>query len=347
MPADQNPGDTPIRVLVSDNTPIHTQLLGDALRRDRRLEVLIAGPRARDLVDAAVKNQIQVAIVSCSLEEEPLRGLEIVRELRTTLPAARTVVLMDSAKREIVVEAFRAGARGIFSRSESLETLGKCVRRVHDGQTWASSEQMGFAIDALASSPSVRAVGANGLDLLSKREMDVVRCLADGLSNREIAERLGLSQHTIKNYLFRVFDKVGVSSRMELLFLALKQPGTRLPAVPKADNSTATESPENALAECCREAEEGIPTAQMELARMHSEGKGVARDAVAAYMWYLVSERTSLDLKDEIGSAKRKLAEILTAEQIIEAQRKAAEKFRKSSRPAGLPARAVPNRLNL
>ena len=349
MPADHNPGDAPIRVLVSDNTPIHTQLMGEALRRDRRLEVFTTGPRGRDVVDAAVKGQIHIGIVSCSLEEEPLRGLEIVRELRANLPAARAVVLMDSTKREMVVEAFRAGARGIFSRNESLETLGKCVRRVHAGQIWASSEQMGFAIDALAASPNVRAVSADGMDLLSKRELDVVRCLADGLSNREIAERLGLSQHTIKNYLFRVFDKLGVSSRMELLFLALKQPGSlRRSSAVAAGSPPEPQAGENSLAICCREAEEGIPTAQMKLARMHSEGKGVARDAVAAYMWYLISERTSLDLKDEIGSAKRKLAEILTAEQIVEAQRKAAEKFKRASRPAVFTtAGTVPNRINV
>ena len=66
---------------------------------------------------------------------------------------------------------------------------------------------------------------ANGLSLLSKREMDVVRSLAEGLTNREIAQRLGLSQHTIKNYLFRVYDKLGVSSRLELLFMTLTQAG--------------------------------------------------------------------------------------------------------------------------
>jgi DNA-binding CsgD family transcriptional regulator len=71
----------------------------------------------------------------------------------------------------------------------------------------------------------VRAVDSNGLSLLSKREMDVVRSLAEGLTNREIAERLGLSQHTIKNYLFRVYDKLGVSSRLELLFMTLTQSG--------------------------------------------------------------------------------------------------------------------------
>ena len=84
---------------------------------------------------------------------------------------------------------------------------------------------MSFAVEALAASPVVRAVDANGLSLLSKREMDVVRSLAEGLTNREIAERLGLSQHTIKNYLFRVYDKLGVSSRLELLFMTLTQAG--------------------------------------------------------------------------------------------------------------------------
>ena len=82
-------------------------------------------------------------------------------------------------------------------------------------------------MEALATSPVVRAVDANGLSLLSKREMDVVRSLAEGLTNREIAERLGLSQHTIKNYLFRVYDKLGVSSRLELLFMTLTQAGAK------------------------------------------------------------------------------------------------------------------------
>ena len=87
------------------------------------------------------------------------------------------------------------------------------------------------------SSPTVRAVDANGLNLLSKRELEVVRCLAEGLTNREIADRLGLSQHTIKNYLFRVFDKLGVSSRLELLFMTLAQPIVPQLAGPAFENA--------------------------------------------------------------------------------------------------------------
>src|SRR5881409_3294847 len=73
-----------------------------------------------------------------------------------------------SSKREIIVQAFRAGARGIFSRHESVETLAKCIRSVHQGQIWANSQQLSFAVEALAASPMVRAVDANGLNLLSK-----------------------------------------------------------------------------------------------------------------------------------------------------------------------------------
>jgi DNA-binding CsgD family transcriptional regulator len=81
-----------------------------------------------------------------------------------------------------------------------------------------------FAVEALASSPKIRAVDAHGLNLLSKRELEAIRGLSEGLTNREIAERLGMSEHTVKNYLFRVFDKLDVSGRVELLFMVHMNP---------------------------------------------------------------------------------------------------------------------------
>src|ERR1700722_1659873 len=234
MQSNQGSGRETIRVLVADDTRIHTQLLADALRRDQQLEVISPPTRSRDLVETVRLHRVKVVVLSSNLDEEPLRGFELLRELRASDPGILAIMLLDSSKREAVLQAFRAGARGIFSRHDSLETLSKSIRSVCDGQIWANSEQLSFAVEALATSPVVRAVDSSGLSLLSKREMDVVRSLAEGLTNREIAARLGLSQHTIKNYLFRVYDKLGVSSRLELLFMTLTQGGT-----PHAAKTTA------------------------------------------------------------------------------------------------------------
>ena len=223
MSSSHSSGSEMIRVLVADDTRIHTQLLADALRRDRQLDVISTPARSRDFVETVRLHKVDVVVLSSNLDEEPLRGFEVLRQLRASNADLLAIMLLDSSKREMVLQAFRAGARGIFSRHDSVEILCKCIRSVREGQIWANSQEMTFAVEALATSPTVRAVDANGLSLLSKREMDVVRSLSEGLTNREIAERLGLSQHTIKNYLFRVYDKLGVSSRLELLFMTLTQ----------------------------------------------------------------------------------------------------------------------------
>ena len=215
-----------IRVLVADDTRIHTQLLADALRRDRDLEVISPMVHSRDLVETAKLQEVEVVVLSSNLDEEPLRGFELLRQLRASQPGIVAVMLLESSKRDAVLQAFRSGARGIFSRHDSLEMLSKCIRSVRHGEIWATSQQMAYAVEALESSPMVRTVDSNGLSLLSKRELEVVRSLAEGLTNREIAVRLGLSQHTIKNYLFRIYDKMGVSSRIELLFMTLHEHGS-------------------------------------------------------------------------------------------------------------------------
>ncbi len=216
-------GGTPIRVFVADNSPIHTQLVADGLKRDPSLQVIVPVSDCSGLVTEVMASDVDVLVISANLDDQPSGGLEILQELRTSFPGIRAVVLLHSSKRELIVDAFRAGARGIFSRQGSIEMLMKAVRCVHEGQIWANSREMSLAVEALANSRMVRPMNANGLNQLSRREMDVVRCLAEGMSNREIAERLQLSQHTIKNYLFRVFDKLGVSSRTELLFMTLNQ----------------------------------------------------------------------------------------------------------------------------
>lgn len=335
MALEQNIAQDSIRVLVADNTRMHTQLLADALRRDRRLEVLGSASHSRDLVDAVTTHKIAVVVLASNLDEEPERGLEVLRELHNSRPDTRAVMLLDSSKREAVVEAFRAGARGLFSRHESLETLSKCVRTVYEGEVWANSQQILFAIEALASSPAMRTIGADGLSLLSRRELDVVHCLAEGLTNREIAERLGLSQHTIKNYLFRVFDKLGVSSRLELLSLTLSQsPGSSAGSPSVAERSApGARGDRSDFDSLQKAAEEGSPAAQLSLVQMYLQGKGATKDMLSAYAWCLVSERTSLEMQEKIAAAKKHLTEFLTAEQMTEAQHQAWQRLKRLSSP--------------
>jgi len=328
----QRAGDRRIRVLVADNTQIHTQLLADALKREPGLDVIRAESDSHTLVATAAEYKADVLLVSSNLDEEPHRAFEVLRELRASHPAIRAVMLLDSSKREPILHAFRAGARGIFSRHDSIESLCKCVRSVHEGQIWANSLQMSFAVEALASSPTPRAVDANGLDLLSKREMEVVRSLAEGLTNREIAERLGLSQHTIKNYLFRVFDKLGVSSRVELLFMTLSQASPTQSLLPSlwANPINGDRHDEAALAIYQKAAEQGLPAAQLALAHTHSARPSGPKDLVNAYMWYLI-------VNEQIIRAKDDLNKTMTMEQLFEAEQRAAEWMRKTKKAPSSP----------
>jgi len=209
-----------IRVLAADSTRMNSQLLASALERDKRFQVLEPVSDSRGIVGAVLKDKPGVVVISAELDDDPRKGFEIARELYTMRVETRVVMLLDVSERTQVVEAFRAGARGVFSRSESLKSLAKCIHCVNSGQVWANSKELRFLLDALGEALPMRVIDARGAALLSRREQEVVRCVAEGLSNREIAQRLGLTEHTVKNYLFRIFDKLGVSKRVEVVLYA-------------------------------------------------------------------------------------------------------------------------------
>lgn len=210
-----------LNVLVADSTPLTGNLITDALRRDRKLSVVNA---TRDSVLATASSWApHVLILSEALEGMPGRGFEVLTEIRNAIPETRVVMLLDSAQRDLVVEAFRRGARGVFCRSDSLSMLTRCVHRVHEGQLWISGYQLEYLLETLDATLSTRLVNAQGTVLLSKREEEVTRCLVAGLTNRAIAQELKISQNTVKNYLFRIFNKLGVSSRIEVVLYAASQ----------------------------------------------------------------------------------------------------------------------------
>ena len=214
-------GSKTLRVLVADSTLLTGSLIADALRRDRKLSVTNAANNS--ILDEASTLSPDVIILSETLGGTPGKGFEVLTELRAAVPRTRVVILLDSPQREMVVEAFCKGARGVFCRSDSLTMLTRCVHRVQEGQLWISGAQLEFLLETLAQAPSTRIVDTRGGNLLSKREQDVVRWLAEGNTNREIALKMNISANTVKNYLFRIFNKLGVSSRVEVVIYAASQ----------------------------------------------------------------------------------------------------------------------------
>jgi DNA-binding NarL/FixJ family response regulator len=155
-------------------------------------------------------------LIGANLQDGSLAGFEVVGRLRNRHPEIRAVLLLDSADRASVVDAFRAGAKGIFSRDDSLGTLCRCVQNVHAGQTWATSEQIEAVLEVFARIAPLLLPDKTKIPL-SRREREVAELVAEGLSNREISAQLRLSQHTVKNYLFQIYGKLGMSSRVDLV----------------------------------------------------------------------------------------------------------------------------------
>jgi two-component system nitrate/nitrite response regulator NarL len=216
------------RVLAADSTSMGTQLLVDALARDSQFQMIEAPSAGAAILQLTKLEKPQVVVLSAKLGENGSTSFELVRDLRSQSPSPRVIVLLDASERTAVIEAFRAGAQGVFCRTEPFRLLAKCIQCVHAGQVWASSSQLQYVLEAL-NKPTLANFQRNGGSLLSAREMDVVRCVAEGLTNREVAQRLSLTEHTIKNYLFRIFDKLGVSSRVEVVLYALGSVSTHVP----------------------------------------------------------------------------------------------------------------------
>jgi DNA-binding NarL/FixJ family response regulator len=211
-----------IRVLAAESTRMNSQLLAEALAQDCRLEVTAIEPKQSSILAAVAQQEPQVVLISSALEESGTQGFDLARQIAANYAATRVILLMDTSNPNAVVQAFRCGVHGIFSRTESSKNLAKCIHSVHQGQVWANSAELRYVIEALRESEPMRLVDSGGEAILSKREQDVVRCVAEGLSNREIARCLGLTEHTVKNYLFRIFDKLGVSSRVEVVLYVFR-----------------------------------------------------------------------------------------------------------------------------
>lgn len=204
-------------VILAQASHMDCQLLGMTVERQCRLRVLACVVNGDDMVRAVQEMKPELVLISARLQDGAYAGLRAAQELHRSSIVAKTIVLLDSDERELVVESFRCGAKGVFTREQSSKLLCKCVSAVLHGEIWASNKQMGYLVDALAELPWAVHSSSTGLGSLTKRENEVLRLIAAGLSNREISKRLALNESTVKNYVSAIFEKLGVSTRVELV----------------------------------------------------------------------------------------------------------------------------------
>ena len=207
----------PFKALIVDRDFMSSGLLADALLRDLHCEA--EGTRASELLTGLDSTSVDVVIVSADLDSKPGAGFDLVETISAAYPDLPIVIMIESPTRETVFRAFRSGARGVFNRKASLSEFRDCVEHVRKGSIWAGGEETNVLLDAFKTMPAPDSVADSKLAVLTLRELQVVRSAARGNSNRNIANELKLSEHTVKNYLFRAFEKLGVSSRLALFHL--------------------------------------------------------------------------------------------------------------------------------
>jgi len=210
-------------LLISDLTQMGCELLISILSANDSFQIVGSARDRKALLEAALAHVPEVALVSLALEDGPTSGLTALKELHLRVPKTSAILLMDKHNPETVVEAFRLGAKGVFFREKPLQLLLRCIRVVREGQTWIDSADLARLLEVFSRSNSLSVSNAKGEELLSNREREIVTLVAQGMTNREIAIQAHLSENTVKNYLLRIFDKLGVSSRAELIIYALNR----------------------------------------------------------------------------------------------------------------------------
>ena len=205
---------TAIRIVIADDHP----LVRDGLRRLLELQpgFTVVGEAPDGFVAVQLTKDLNPDVLLLDLAMPRMNGLDVLKELANTATQVKTVLLTGAIEREETVEVLRLGARGVVLKESPTELLYKCIRAVMKGEYWVGRDRVGDLMESLRRIEHVPAREAAPASRLTPRELQVIAAIIEGATNKDIGKKFGLSEQTVKNHLSNIFDKLGVSNRLEL-----------------------------------------------------------------------------------------------------------------------------------
>ena len=205
-----------ITVLVADDHAIFRDGLRQLLEAED--DITVVGEARSGAECVALAQRLKPAIVLLDLKMSPVDGLEVLTQLQGAGVESRPIVLTASEDEQDYVEAVRRGARGIVLKAAASDRLLEGIRKVYRGEMWIDQR---VAADVMKAMSDPRPVTRAERAQLTAREQEIVSLVAQGFRNKEIADKLSISEQTVKNHLHNIFDKLGVSDRLELALYAI------------------------------------------------------------------------------------------------------------------------------
>src|ERR1700722_1632708 len=206
-----------IRVIVADTQAIFRAGLRKIFALEDDIRVVGQAETLAQTQSAMAKFSADVLIFEAALTPNPV---EAVTELLRQNPTLRVVVVTPGSDEGLTLELFRRGAHGIVSREVEPELLVDCLRKVAGGETWLDTQGVHWVMEAYRNQ-SNRPAGSRPKVQLTPKETLIVSCVTQGMKNKEIALRVGTTEQVVKNYLRKVYDKLGVADRLELALYCL------------------------------------------------------------------------------------------------------------------------------
>jgi DNA-binding NarL/FixJ family response regulator len=210
----------PIRIVVADDHPVVRFGVRNMLLNEPGFEVVGEAEDGDDAITQTLELEPDILLLDVAMPRLP--GLEAMRAIMTKSPRVKIVLLTSTITSQQIIEALQIGARGIVLKDSVVGDLSNALRAVLGGDYWIGGERVANLVKALqelmakaAAVPERKTYG------LTPRELEVVTCIVEGCSNRDIAKQFSISEETVKRHLSNVFDKTGVSTRLELALFSI------------------------------------------------------------------------------------------------------------------------------